>query len=217
MAYIYDILLNLNTNLIEFYEWNDTDNIKYIRKTPLFKINQELMNDIINYEIELDNSFVENLKDKTSFYNNFDKDYDYVCLFSDGYFAIGAKFENNRITLLSRMQLDEEEEVLKITDRLNANNIIYKKIKKKENDNKKYFTRSELVLKEKLIKELHNLYKNKNIEELKYYYYEYFNIKKDNIDNIYKELLSSMNNTINEKHQYLYEIIMLSNNKSKIC
>lgn len=32
MIYIYDILLNFNTSLIEFFEWEENDLIKYIKK-----------------------------------------------------------------------------------------------------------------------------------------------------------------------------------------
>lgn len=32
MVYIYDILLNFNKNLIEYFEWEEKDNIKYIKK-----------------------------------------------------------------------------------------------------------------------------------------------------------------------------------------
>ena len=32
MIYIYDIVLNLNKELIEYFEWDTNDNIKYIKK-----------------------------------------------------------------------------------------------------------------------------------------------------------------------------------------
>ena len=32
MSYIYDIILNFNKNLIEFFEWEDSDDIKYVKK-----------------------------------------------------------------------------------------------------------------------------------------------------------------------------------------
>ena len=37
MTYIYDILLNLSKELIEFFEWEDSDNIKYVKKIAVFK------------------------------------------------------------------------------------------------------------------------------------------------------------------------------------
>ena len=35
MAYIYDILLNFNKELIEFFEWEESDKIKYGNLTLL--------------------------------------------------------------------------------------------------------------------------------------------------------------------------------------
>ena len=41
MNYIYDLLLNFNENIYEFYDWNKTDNIKHIKKIPIFKIDSK--------------------------------------------------------------------------------------------------------------------------------------------------------------------------------
>ena len=38
MNYIYDILLNFNDMLYDFYDWNVKDNILHIRKIPLIQI-----------------------------------------------------------------------------------------------------------------------------------------------------------------------------------
>ena len=38
MIYIYDILLNFNTSLIEFFEWEENDLIKYIKKIPIYNL-----------------------------------------------------------------------------------------------------------------------------------------------------------------------------------
>ena len=35
MVYIYDILLNFNKNLIEYFEWDDKDSIKYVKSFVL--------------------------------------------------------------------------------------------------------------------------------------------------------------------------------------
>ena len=39
MNYIYDIYLNLNKNLYDFYEWNKSDNIIHIKKIIDFLTN----------------------------------------------------------------------------------------------------------------------------------------------------------------------------------
>ena len=41
MTYIYDILLNLSKELIEFFEWEDSDNIKYVKKIVFSKLKHD--------------------------------------------------------------------------------------------------------------------------------------------------------------------------------
>ena len=61
MSYIYDILLNFNKNLIEYFEWEDTDKIKYIKKILLFKTSKQTVKDIIENEVLLDSAFTSNI------------------------------------------------------------------------------------------------------------------------------------------------------------
>jgi len=215
MAYVYDVLLNLNSELIDFYEWCDTDNIKYVRKIPLFRVNHNVMHDLLHYEVFVDSTFVEGLKGQTSFYNNFDKGYDYLCLFSDGYFVLGVKFYQSKIELVSRMQLDEEEEVLKIVERIGYVSFGYEKGKSKDIFSGKFFTRNELLIKDRLLKEFSCLYHDKMFDVLSYYYYEYFNRKIENVDQMYQELVSSMENSIDHNHYLLYDVMNLSRQGEK--
>ena len=53
MSYIYDILLNYNKELYDFYEWNLDDDICHIRKTPLFKVTTNQLVDIANNDIKI--------------------------------------------------------------------------------------------------------------------------------------------------------------------
>ena len=38
MKYIYDILLNYNERLYEFYEWEDNDYFDYVKKIEVIKV-----------------------------------------------------------------------------------------------------------------------------------------------------------------------------------
>ena len=52
MNYIYDIVLNFNKELYEFFEWKDDDNLINIRKIPLIKINDDIiLFSSINYSL----------------------------------------------------------------------------------------------------------------------------------------------------------------------
>ena len=41
MTYIYDVTLNFNEILYDFFEWNNSDTLTHIRKIPMFKVNNE--------------------------------------------------------------------------------------------------------------------------------------------------------------------------------
>ena len=48
MNYIYDIILNFQERIYDFYEWNKTDVITHIRKIPVFKISSKDLYNIGN-------------------------------------------------------------------------------------------------------------------------------------------------------------------------
>ena len=204
MIYVYDVLLNFNDNLIEFYNWNTDDNIYYIKKIPLFKVSDSFVNDIIYNTIELDDLFISSIKNKCILYDNNSIN---ACILSSDAFSIAVLINDNKIDKVSRMILQEEDEVLNIISHLNTNIINYKKLNKIDR-NINISTKDKNIL-DILKKEFNYLYNNNEIEKLNYYYFEYFN-KVCNDKNItYKELIDSLI-YINDKHKYLYKIIKLS-------
>ena len=66
MIYIYDILLNFNTSLIEFFEWEENDLIKYIKKIPIYKVSDDFLYNLVNNEIKIESNFLNNIKDKNN-------------------------------------------------------------------------------------------------------------------------------------------------------
>lgn len=206
MIYIYDILLNFNENLIEFFNWEDEDNIKYIKKIPLFKVSTSFIKDIIYNDIEIDSLFLESIKNKCLFFDE-TKNYNYVCLFSDGNISMGVNFTNDRVKEVSRMLLDEEEEILNVVGHINNIKINYQKLGKlNRNIN---ISSKDLLILNKLKEEFDYLYRENKVEKLNYYYYEYFNKVCNDKDKTYNELNKTLN-SINDKHRKLYKIIELS-------
>ena len=41
MNYIYDIYLNFNKELYDFFDWNKSDKLTHIKMIPIFKVNEE--------------------------------------------------------------------------------------------------------------------------------------------------------------------------------
>ena len=206
MAYIYDILLNFDKNLIEHFEWEDEDSIKYIKKIIVFKVSSEVIKDIVNKEVVFSDEFIKKIP---KYEMNGLKEAGSVCLFTDTFITIGVLIKNNKPVFYSRLLLDEEKEVLDIVQSLDIKDINYITIgnKKREDMN---LTRKEKMIKDKLFDEINKLYYNKKYDILLYLYYEYTNKENKEIKEVYTFLKESLNN-FNEKHKYLYDILLLSN------
>ena len=125
---------------------------------------------------------------------------------------IGVVFnEIGNVLYLSRLLIEEEKEILTIANRLSLYNINYEicNINNKINDN---LTRKEKDIKNNLLNKINDLYKNNDYEKLSYLYYEYFNKIENNKEEIYNNLIKSINN-FNYKHNVLYNILKLSEQK----
>ena len=208
MIYIYDIVLNLNKELIEYFEWDTNDNIKYTTNMALYKINNKLMKDIITKNIKIDKNFLSKIYEKSEDVNY--KKYKYLTLFTNDSIIVAVLFdEEGNNNLISRMLIEEEDEIIRLGSRITKTNIEYEII---ENKNIKYsnLTREEKQIKQELLTELNVLYNTNKIDKLNYYYFEYFNKINNNKDKVYNELVESLDKSFNDKHVKLYKIIKLS-------
>ena len=94
MNYIYDLLLNFNEKIYDFYDWNKTDNIRHIKKIPIFKISSSKMKIIKNNKIYFDKTFLDKIYKKTEEFTIKKNRYiNYACLFTDGLEVIGIKYD----------------------------------------------------------------------------------------------------------------------------
>ena len=205
MIYIYDILLNLRQmdEGLEFYEWKEDDLIEHIKKVPLFKVSKTLIEDLFTNKLQLDITILPKIRNKAiCYFNGETKQIPYLVLLSDGRKCFAIELDNKGNTLYkSSLLLDEEEEVLEMTEELVEMPIGYKKTKIK--NNKDQLTRFEKDNQKFLLRELDKIKNNK--EEINYLYEEYFdnnltriedkfNTLKDNVyigsSNYIKELKS---------------------------
>lgn len=174
MIYIYDILLNLKKfeDSCEFYEWCESDEVEHIKKIPLFKVSKTMIEDLFTNKIKVDISFLLKIRNKAlSYFNGEAKEIPYAVLLSDGRKCFALEFDSKgNSTYKSSLIIDEEEEVIEMTEELVETPIGYKK----ENIAKKdlYLTRKEQENRIFLLKELAGI-KDKE-EEISYLYEEYF-------------------------------------------
>lgn len=209
MTFVYDLVLNFNSELYDFYEWKKDDAIYHIKRINLIKTTKETYNDILFNKVIIDNEFLFSIFNKCEYFENRSvKTIDYAFLITDNYRVMAIMLDiNGRVIKYSSLLLDEEEDVLDISDRLAVLKINYEKKEKKDEYNN--LTRLENHIIRYIKKDLVNSYKENNLSKLKYLYYEYFSKPCDDINEIYQSLLGELNN-LNEKHYNLYNLIKLS-------
>lgn len=209
MTYVYDLILNFNPELYEFYEWNSEDVIYHIKRINLIKIDSVSYNEILSNKVKLNDEFLLSVFNKCEYYENRTINFlSYAILLTDTYRVMAIMLDNNgNIIKYSSLLLDEEEDVLDISDRLATLKLNYQIIDKKDINNS--LTRFENHILKYIKKDLIISYQNKDISKLKYLYYEYFNKQCEKIDEIYNSLIKELNN-YNEKHDNLYKLIKLS-------
>lgn len=207
MNYIYDIVLNFFDvdNSLEFFEWNKEDNIVEIEKIPIFKLDRNQMNDILNYKIKVDNSLLSKICNRTIYANGFLK---YSVLVSDLNKVVGLKFDDNGYLIQkSNLLLDEEDAVIDEICGLEYSEFKYELFEKK--DTLSFLTRRERFIREYLINEINYLYKNKVYDQINYLYREIFD-DKGTIKKMYEKLIDGISNNYDSKYNKLYDICILA-------
>lgn len=195
MNYIYNIKVNLKNNLINFYEWESNDKITTLKKAKIFVINNYDYNNILKMNIKIRKEFLKNIE-----LDNL------TCLFTNAVDIVCIKFNiDGTISKISKLDLEEEREVLDEINYKVKTKILYSKINKE--NNYKLTTRREEDIKNKLLEFL--ISSKDNTELIDYLYYEWSG--KTSSSNKYDELLSSIKDEYSDKHNKLFKIIELIN------
>ena len=95
MTYIYDVTLNFNEILYDFFEWNNTDNLIHVRKIPIIKVSSEDFKNILTYKIKINELLLNKIIDKTEAYGKKVKKMT-SCLISDNENIIALKYLKTR-------------------------------------------------------------------------------------------------------------------------
>ncbi len=186
MNSIYDILLNFNNKLYDIYEWEIKDEIRHIRKVPIFRVDSITLHDLIDYKVELDILFLQSIYNKTSYYyKNRLKNKNYAFLLTDGNVVIGFESNGKYITGYSHLVYEDEDEVLNMADEMALYELKYHKIKSISHDFK---TRNEGNIKKYIYREIY-YYLNNDDSVLKYIYLEFFNM---NVDNAKEQIIDDL-------------------------
>ena len=213
MNYYYDIILNWSElNAYEFYEWNDFDYLELIKKIPLIKVKHKVFLDLVSNNVKVEKEFLEYIQDKTltSTKKGFKK-ISYAALFTDTKNVLALEFNQDGSSISrSNLLVDDELNVIEATYGLKEVTFNYEIIDKIKKDSS---LRQIGEAKKLILLEINNLYKTKDINKLKYLFYEYKKENTDNIEYIYKRLIDDLNTKFNQEILKLYYIIKLSYHK----
>jgi hypothetical protein len=188
MNYIYDIFLNFNTELYDFFDWNSNDNMIHIKKIPIYRVSTKVLNDMRLRQIKIEKNRLEEIENKTELFSRLkNTSLKYAALFTDteDVLALTLDRQGNSVQT-SKLLIDEDIEVLECSSRYKLVNIRY--TSKKALHINDLETRRQRNVDQTIFKELSKLYKSKNYETLEYLYYELFNQKERNINIIYSKL-----------------------------
>lgn len=204
MNYIYDIYLNLNDVLYDFFDWNKNDKLIHIKKIPIFKIDDQDLNKIVYNSVKVSNTFLKSVYNKTELWNLSDK-IKFCALFSSNNDIIAIEFdEYGNSSKKSFLQVDEELEILETIHKIPYIDLDFDIIKKNTLLLK---TRKQLKEESFIKKELKNMEK----EKLDYIYFECFGKKEKNKKIILQNLENISKNS--KIYKNLYDILKLTSTK----
>lgn len=208
MNYIYDIYLNLNSVLYDFFDWNKNDKLMHIKKVPIFRINENLLRKFVNNSIKIDNNFLNCVHNQTELWNNTEK-IEFCALFSDYNNIIAIQFNNKGISIKKSFLLVEEElEILETIYKLKEINMTINILNK---TNPVLKTRKELNDENFVNKELKNIENDK----LGYIYFECFGKQEKNRKIILNNIKKLSKNS--KTYKNIYNILKLtSSTKNKM-
>lgn len=203
MKYAYDVVLDFNDEFYNFYEWDTSDTITYVKKIPIYKVTNDIINDFKTNNISLDVSFIQTIPISLVYKEIFvEKVYGLMIIASTDT-SIALNFDNNgKVLKISDVQLDDLEEIIDLTNKMKCTNIKYEVLSEKK---KRLVIRNEVNMVDFINTKIDSI---KNKDEIKYIYYECF--KRCDCSNVndMKELIKKY---YNKNPIELFKLLMLYN------
>lgn len=210
MTYIYDVLLNFTDekNIVEFFEWEENDTLEHIKRIPLIRVSTSTLDDFINNNVKVEKQFLEKIKDTTIMYRK-TKNLEYAVLVSDLNKVIAIEFnKKGEVISKSSLLLDEEDEIIEEAYDINQEQVSYIVQGKINKDN--FLTRAEIKRQKYLLKEIENIYTEKNNDKFQYLYEELYSKDNLSLQEKYSKLKKDIEENYSNKHNLLYEIVRLT-------
>lgn len=204
MIYIYDLTLNFNDRLYDFYDWKETDNITHYRKIPLIKLSDKKYDKFLNNKVQVDEELLSLVRDKAQQYKGrMLKTVKYVFVLTNGFDAFAVMLDDGGTSVKkSKLVIGEELEIIDLANNLKVKDVSFNIVCKDNFVNK--FTRDEEVIINGVVSKI-NDHKD-NLELLKYLYYEWNNkiyVGKSCYDDLIKDITSQYSDKLNKLNEIL--------------
>jgi len=206
--YYYDVVLNFDLeNVWQFYEWEEDDYFTYVKKIPLFRVEHEVLRDFLNYHIRVSNSFVLEIAHKTVVRNSSEDIYG-AFLMSDSKNTLAVLLnEQGDVLALSKLMIADDNNVNEFLYTVKKTVIPYEK---KEIRNQRTVMRQEEKVKKFISIELNTLLEEKNMEKLRYLYYEWFGIFESDLEKMIQDMSLELKNEYSLKIHEIAKLIKMS-------
>ena len=134
-----------------------------------------------------------------------------MCIFCSDNNAIGLKInKNGKIVGKSSLLLDENDEVLEISDNLELKKIKFKTLCKSNISN--FHTRKEISESKQILKKLHHLLDNGETNKLNYLFFECFGKKENDINKVFLKIQDEVYK-YNENYDKINDFLKIINQK----
>ena len=212
MVYVYDTLVNLNEELIDFYDWEESDDYVHIRRVPLYKVNSIDYMNFVTKKVRLDEEELSKLFDKAQIFSNRGIDsLKYAFVVTDGNGAVILEFNDKGfISRRSKFIVNEEMEIIDMAKSVREEKIKYNVVSKKIN--RSTMIRSEKKILNDILEELNSIKNDK--EKIDYLYYEWFD--SNDGDDKYFKLVSDLKSKFTDKHMEFLELLNLLTIKNNV-
>lgn len=202
MHYYYDVLINLDTNLWSFYEWEQTDPIIPIKKIPLVRVHNKDIVNFMRYDVLFDEEWISKFLEKTIIKNQ--KERVNCILFSSARHSLVLEFDSHgKVISRSRLLLEDENNCNEVTYALKETVVPYETKEKiaLSSEFRQAFKEKRLIQ-----VELDTLKDTKNTTKCSFLYYEWFGLIEHDMD----KMISKMNDELHKSYSLkIHEIALL--------
>ena len=154
MVYVYDILVNFNDMLYDFYDWKTTDDFYHVRRCPLFKVKTNILGDLTYKKVRIAEEFLSVVKDKTQVFTSKNVEtLEYSFIVTDGINSLMVLVDKKGLVIKkSKFLINEEVEISNMSKTMRMTALSYNVINNNITKNK--MLRDENSLVDKILEEL---------------------------------------------------------------